>query len=104
MSRVHIHLHGGGGAGRTSKLLGLMIAAVVLVCIVLLFLGLWILLLIAFAAMAVVWLVRAVLWRGRAREPMVETHAMLDGQASTLRDVDVVRKESSSSPSSDSKL
>jgi UDP-N-acetylmuramyl pentapeptide phosphotransferase/UDP-N-acetylglucosamine-1-phosphate transferase len=94
MPRVHIRLQ--GGASKTSKLLGLVLAAVALVCVVLLFLGLWILLAIAVAAMAIVVLVRALLRGGRAREPMVETHATLEGQGTTLHDADEVKREKGS--------
>jgi uncharacterized membrane protein YjjP (DUF1212 family) len=96
MPRVHIRLQGGPGASKTSKLLAFVLVAIALVCIALLFLGLWILLAIAFAAMAIVVLVRALLPSGRAREPMVETHATLEGQATTLHDADEVKREKGS--------
>jgi hypothetical protein len=100
MPRVHIHLQGGPGASKTSKLLGLLLIIVVLVCIMLLLLGLWIFLVIGIAAMVIVGLVRALLpWR-RARKPVVETHAIIEAQATSLRDADNVGEGEGSSPPS----
>ena len=102
--RVHIHLQGGPGASKTSKLLGLLLIGVVIVCIMLLLLGLWIFLAIGIAAMIIVRLVRALLPWGRARKPMVETPATFEGQAITLRDADDVGEgKGASPPSSDRK-
>ena len=104
MIRVNIHRRGGVDASTSSKALGFVLVAVGLACVVLLLLGLWILLAIAFTTMAVVALVRAVLTRTRARERMTESHSIIEGESTTLRDLeDAGGKESSSSPFFDSK-
>lgn len=104
MLRVHIHRRGGADASTASKALGFVLLAVGLACVVLLLLGLWILLAIAFTTMAVVALVRTMRPRGRARERMAEGHVTIEERATTLRDLDDLGgRESSSSPFSDSK-
>ena len=81
MIRVHIHRRGGANAGTASKALGFVLVAVGLACVVLLLLGLWILLAIAFTTMVVVALVRAMLPRSGARERMTEGHSIIEGKA-----------------------
>jgi len=107
MLRLHIHRRGGRDASTASKLLGVVLVVFALACVVLMFLGLWILLAVVFAAMAIAALAGAVLPSGRARKPVVGTHTIIDGQATTLRDVDGVNgvggKEGASSPSLDGK-
>lgn len=104
MIRVHIHRRGGAEASTASKALGFVLVAVGLACVVLLSLGLWILLAIAFTTMAVVALVRAVLPSGRARERTAEDHATIEERATKLHDLDDVGgRERSSSPFPDSK-
>ena len=99
MIRVRIHRQDGVETSTTSKVLGIVLVAVGLACVVLLLLGLWILLAIAFTTMAVVALVRAMLPRSRARERMREGPAIIDGKSTTLRDSDdLVGKKRSSSP------
>jgi membrane protein implicated in regulation of membrane protease activity len=88
MIRVRIRRHDGVETSTTSKILGIMLVAVGLACVVLLLLGLWILLAIAFTTMAVVALVRAMLRRSRARERMREGPTIIDGKSATLRDSD----------------
>lgn len=104
MIRVHIRGLGGAEASTASKALAFVLVAVGLACVVLLLLGLWILLAIAFTTMAVVALVRAMLPRGRARERKAYGPAIIEGRSTTLRDLhDAGGKESSSSPFLDSK-
>ena len=69
-------------------MLGVMLVAVGLACVVLPLLGLWILLAIAFATMAVVAFVRTMLRRTRARERRREGPTIIDGKSATLRDSD----------------
>jgi membrane protein implicated in regulation of membrane protease activity len=105
MIRVHIRRQNGVETSTTSKALGIALVAVGLACVVLLLLGLWILLAIAFTTMAIVALVRAMLPRSRARERMAESPAIIDGKSTKLRDDnDGVGKKSSSSPFVEPKL
>jgi membrane protein implicated in regulation of membrane protease activity len=103
MIRVNIHRRGGVDASTSSKALGFVLVAVGLACVVLLLLGLWLLLAIAFTTMAVVALVRAVLTRSHARERMTEGHSIIEGEARCCAMDDAGGKESSSSPFLDSK-
>ena len=105
MIRVHIHRRSGAEVSTANKALGFVLLAVGLACVVLLLLGLWILVAFALTAMAVVALVRAMLPKSRARERKVDGHEIVEGQSTTLHDLDDVGgNESSSSPFFDSKL
>ena len=97
MIRIRIHRQDGVETSTTNKALGIVLVAAGLACVVLLLLGLWILLAIAFITMAVVALVRAMLPRSRVRGRMGAGPAIIDGKSTTLRDSDdVVGKKSSS--------
>lgn len=95
---IKIHFHGRAGASPASKVLGFVLVAVGLACVVLLLLGLWILLAVAFTTMAVVALVRAMLPRSGARKRVDDGHVVIEGQGTTLRDLDDVGGKESSSP------
>ena len=75
MKHVHIHLVAGQGSSRSSNLLGVLLMALVLLCIVLLVLGLWLLLAVGIVFMIIAALVRALLPRHRRRPTMIESHA-----------------------------
>ena len=89
MLRVQIRRLGGAEASVASNVIAVVLVALGLACAVLLFLGMWIVLAVAFSALAVVGLVRALLQWKRTRNPSSEDHLVIEERATTLRDVDV---------------
>jgi membrane protein implicated in regulation of membrane protease activity len=90
MLKVHIH-RAGASASPASKAFAVVLVVVGIACVVLLLLGLWILLAVAFTTMAIVALVRTMLPRRGTRERVGEGPVVIEGQSTTVHDLEDAR-------------
>ena len=86
MLRVRIRRLYGQKSSLASKIAGVLLVAFGLASVVLLLLGVWIMLAIAFSVIIAVALVRALLRGNGARKSEADDHRVIEGHATTLRD------------------